>query len=45
MEEINHRFFETNGIKMHIAEQGKGETIYLCVLGVSVVVDKMSSYS
>jgi pimeloyl-ACP methyl ester carboxylesterase len=27
---INHRFIETNGIKMHIAEQGRGELLILC---------------
>ena len=30
MEEIRHRFVETNGIKMHIAEQGKGQLVILC---------------
>lgn len=26
----NHRFIDTNGIKMHIAEQGRGELVILC---------------
>jgi len=30
MEEISHRFIATNGIKMHIAEQGKGPLVILC---------------
>lgn len=30
MEKISHRFVETNGIKMHIAEQGKGPLVILC---------------
>src|ERR1700752_1999381 len=27
---ISHRFIETNGIRMHIAEQGSGPTVLLC---------------
>ena len=27
---INHRFIETNGIRMHIAEQGTGPLVLLC---------------
>jgi pimeloyl-ACP methyl ester carboxylesterase len=30
MAEITHRFIETNGIKMHIAEQGEGPLVVLC---------------
>jgi pimeloyl-ACP methyl ester carboxylesterase len=30
MAEITHRFVETNGIKMHIAEQGEGPLVVLC---------------
>lgn len=30
MQAINHCFIETNGIKMHIAEQGRGELVILC---------------
>ncbi len=30
MSEINHRIVETNGIRMHIAEQGKGPLVILC---------------
>ncbi|GAA6617641.1 alpha/beta hydrolase [Scytonema sp. NUACC26] len=30
MEAINHRWIETNGIKMHIAEQGGGNLVILC---------------
>lgn len=30
MRELKHRFVETNGIKMHIAEQGKGPLVVLC---------------
>lgn len=30
MEEITHRFVETNGIRMHIAESGKGPLVILC---------------
>lgn len=30
MQAINHRFIETNGIKMHIAEQGRGDLVILC---------------
>ena len=29
MSEITHRFVQTNGIRMHIAEQGKGPTVLL----------------
>src|SRR5438067_2771735 len=27
---ISHRFIETNGIRMHLAEQGKGPLVLLC---------------
>ncbi len=27
---VAHRFIETNGIRMHIAEQGKGPLVLLC---------------
>src|SRR6201997_3695550 len=30
MTELNHRTIETNGIAMHIAEQGQGPLIVLC---------------
>jgi len=30
MTELKHRFIDTNGIKMHIAEQGEGPLIVLC---------------
>ena len=30
MPEITHRFIETNGIRMHIAEQGTGPVVLLC---------------
>jgi pimeloyl-ACP methyl ester carboxylesterase len=30
MREIAHRFVETNGIRMHIAEQGEGPLVILC---------------
>jgi len=30
MAEVNHRFIETNGIRMHIAEQGEGSLVVLC---------------
>ena len=30
MTEVNHRFIATNGIRMHIAEQGKGPLVVLC---------------
>ena len=30
MTEITHRFVETNGIRMHIAEQGTGPLVLLC---------------
>ena len=30
MEELTHRFIETNGIQMHIAEQGQGPVVLLC---------------
>jgi pimeloyl-ACP methyl ester carboxylesterase len=30
MTEIGHRFIETNGIRMHIAEQGTGPLVVLC---------------
>jgi len=30
MSELKHRFVDTNGIKMHIAEQGEGPLVVLC---------------
>ena len=30
MSEITHRFVETNGIRMHLAEQGSGKLVLLC---------------
>ena len=30
MEEPTHRFVETNGIRMHVAEQGEGPPVLLC---------------
>ena len=30
MSELTHRFVETNGIRMHIAEQGEGPLVVLC---------------
>ena len=30
MTEATHRIVETNGIRMHIAEQGRGPTVLLC---------------
>jgi pimeloyl-ACP methyl ester carboxylesterase len=30
MSEVNHRTIETNGIRMHIAEQGEGPLVVLC---------------
>lgn len=30
MQTVNHRFIETNGIRMHIAEQGRGKPVILC---------------
>ena len=30
MTKLKHRFIETNGIKMHIAEQGNGPLVVLC---------------
>ncbi|HEX5081010.1 MAG TPA: alpha/beta hydrolase, partial [Blastocatellia bacterium] len=30
MTTANHRFIETNGIKMHIADQGEGPLVVLC---------------
>ena len=30
MTEITHRVVDTNGIRMHIAEQGKGPLVVLC---------------
>jgi pimeloyl-ACP methyl ester carboxylesterase len=30
MTQVNHRFIATNGIRMHIAEQGKGPLVVLC---------------
>lgn len=30
MSDINHRFVQTNGIRMHVAEQGEGPLVILC---------------
>ena len=30
MSDVNHRFIDTNGIRMHIAEQGEGPLVVLC---------------
>lgn len=30
LESVTHRFIDTNGIKMHIAEQGRGALVILC---------------
>jgi pimeloyl-ACP methyl ester carboxylesterase len=30
MADVNHRFIDTNGISMHIAEQGEGPLVVLC---------------
>ena len=30
MQKITHRFVETNGIRMHIAERGEGPLVLLC---------------
>ena len=30
MGEVNHRYVDTNGIEMHIAEQGEGPLVVLC---------------
>ena len=30
MTEVNHRYVDTNGIRMHIAEQGEGPLVVLC---------------
>jgi len=30
MTDVNHRFIDTNGIRMHIAEQGEGPLVVLC---------------
>ena len=30
MTEVSHRFIETNGIRMHVAEQGSGPLVLLC---------------
>jgi pimeloyl-ACP methyl ester carboxylesterase len=30
MNGLNHRFIETNGIRMHVAEQGEGPLVLLC---------------
>ena len=30
MTEISHRFIETNGIRMHVAEAGAGPVVLLC---------------
>jgi len=30
MEEMNHRIVESNGIKMHLAEDGEGPLVVLC---------------
>jgi hypothetical protein len=29
MSEVNHRFIQTNGIRMHLAEQGSGPLVVL----------------
>jgi pimeloyl-ACP methyl ester carboxylesterase len=30
MNEVKHRIVETNGIRMHLAEQGAGPLVVLC---------------
>jgi hypothetical protein len=30
MSEVTHRTIETNGIRMHIVEQGEGPLVLLC---------------
>src|ERR1700735_4748877 len=30
MPDVTHRFVETNGIRMHLAEQGSGPVVLLC---------------
>ena len=30
MKKLTHRFIETNGIRMHLAEQGEGPVVLLC---------------
>ena len=30
MNNLHHRFLDTNGIRMHIAEQGEGPLVILC---------------
>lgn len=30
MTDVKHRFIETNGIKMHIAEMGEGPLVIMC---------------
>jgi pimeloyl-ACP methyl ester carboxylesterase len=30
MQKLTHRFIETNGIQMHLAEQGEGPVVLLC---------------
>ena len=30
MKELTHRFVETNGIRMHLAEEGEGPVVLLC---------------
>jgi pimeloyl-ACP methyl ester carboxylesterase len=30
MSEVTHRFLETNGLRMHVAEQGEGPLVILC---------------
>ena len=30
MGEVNHRYIDTNGIKMHVAEQGEGPLVVFC---------------
>jgi pimeloyl-ACP methyl ester carboxylesterase len=30
MATVNHRFISTNGINMHVAEQGQGPLVLLC---------------
>jgi pimeloyl-ACP methyl ester carboxylesterase len=30
VEEVKHHFVESNGIRMHVAEQGEGPLVLLC---------------
>jgi pimeloyl-ACP methyl ester carboxylesterase len=30
MQKLRHRFIETNGIRMHLAEEGEGPVVLLC---------------